>query len=590
MTPHIGSGGGTVDTCTTSTGLKGTIGPAGCFADKGQKCTVSDGIPGEITDNGVCSPTIGIGASCTLPDGSKGTAQLQALGTSLSCIGSNLAAGSLCSLPFSVAGSLESDGTTCSPPKTPPPAGNACPVPGPGGLGKMQSDGKTCLPPIESKPTGNGGTGSSGDVAVQCASAGQAGVVVNGACQVRAPAPGDPCYRGGGGAYLSNALPDGIFAADGKTCLVVNDTCSDNSVQGRYSPSYNCVVPPPTSGNPQNSGDACARDGMWGGKWDASSSTCILPGDPCSAGIYGPNAVDCIPKPPTGSGCKTAQGYNGTYNVDARCEAIVRLGERTPCLSVYNMAGAVSRGNGTKCLIPPNPDIPDGILQGLRLGSYCSNGRDSGLINQDFDCVVNQRLGGINNVPRDTPGNPHGDVGVITIVTKKSSPNWIPGVAAAGGVVFAAIILGLLAKKCGWFKACSRRKNRAAASYGPGGGILEEPSDEPQPTYPSTGGYDYTERATAESPVMSSNRLSIVSAPSHGSTSDPYGQTSYQGLQSAWNHQNQSAYMGSPPGSPPTQPNDPLLYNYSSPSATSHGWSDQRGPSPPYEDPRNPFR
>lgn len=613
------------NSCTTSSGLKGTKGPAGCFADKGQKCSVSDGIPGEITDNGVCSPSIGVGASCTLSDGTKGTAQLQGLGTSLSCIGANLGEGTPCSLPFSITGSLGSDGKTCRPPATLPPAGDVCPVPGSSGLGTMQSDGQTCLPPIQSggDNTGGGGTtNSAGDTRSMCAINGNPGVLVNGRCEARSSNPGDSCYRGGGGTYLSNALPDGIFAQDGKACLIVNDSCSENGVQGRYSPNYQCMVPPPTTGTPTTSGDPCQRDGMWGGRWDAASNACILPGDPCSSGdkIYAANAADCIPRPAAGTACKTAQGFPGKYNDQAKCEAIILPGARTPCLSVYDMAGAVSLGsNTTLCQIPPNPDIPEGILQQIRIGSYCQNGRDAGVVDTDINCIVQQRASGLNDVPRSTPGNPHNDISVIKTVEHKGTPKWIPGVATAGAVIIAALVLGLLAWKCGWLSACGRKKNRT--TYGPGEGILEDEGPyDPQPTLTSasgtyTGTYsDYAPTSTANTtnPPMSmvGRQLSIVSANS-GPSMDPYADTHYHTMNAAWNqppsyarttagsvsahHPGSPPIDGSsPPNSPPFQPHQPLLSDNSNTSVRSSYFDvpsgTERGPSPPYDDPRNPFR
>lgn len=568
--------------CTASNGLKGKVGPGGCFPNPRQDCTVSDGIPGVTTDTGTCAPVVSVGAACSLSDGTKGTAQLQGLGTSLSCIGDSLGSGGTCSLPFNVIGTIGNDGRTCSPPKAAPPAGDACPVPGISGLGVMQSDGKTCLPPTQS---GTGGGGASLVNGGQCAIEGQPGTVGNGACRATVPKAGDTCYRGGGGTYFSNAIPDGILSGDLKTCQIVNDTCNANGVEGRWSPSYSCVVPPPTFGNPTEDGAACQRGQIWGGRWNSAASTCILPGDPCPSGIYGPDATDCIAKPPAGTVCETGQGFNGSFNDAGLCLAIIPPGARTPCISVKSEAGTISiTPNGTLCQMAPTPDIPLGLLQDIAPLSFCSNGKDAGAFTDQIECQVLQRPGGLSDIPEGTRGNPRNDISALQAVTRVTkSKSWIPGVATAAAVVVAALVLGFLAKKCGWFGWCARkrRQHNEPPAYGPGEGILEETTYGPQPTFPSVGDQQYRDYdlASTSSPRTATNRLSIVSD-THPAT-DPFSESSSHAHQTQWNQPpseysrttsgSVSAHPGwppmmplSPPGSPPAPvASEPLLSGYS---------------------------
>ncbi|BEJ01925.1 hypothetical protein CcaverHIS631_0606070 [Cutaneotrichosporon cavernicola] len=577
--------------CTTSNGLKGKVGPGGCFANAGQDCSVSDGIKGVTTDSGTCAPVVSVGASCTLSNGAKGTAQLQGLGTSLSCIGDDLSAGGSCSLPFNVIGTIGSDGRTCVPPKEAPSAGQPCPVPGISGLGVMQPDGKTCLPPTPSDITSSSGGGNGGSLSngAGCAIGGQAGTVNNGACMALVSKAGDPCYRGGEGAFFSNAIPDGILGADLTTCEIVNDTCNANGVQGRWSPSYVCSSVPPSSGNPAQDGDVCQRSQMWGGRWDAATSTCILPGDPCPTGIYGPNAKDCIPKPAAGSGCQTGQGFNGSFNDAGLCVATIPPGERTPCISVKSIAGTISiTPNGTLCQIPPNPDTPQGLLQDILPSSYCSNGKDAGAFNDLIECEVQQRPGGLSAIPEGTPGNPRNDISSLQTVTHRTQKkNWIPGVIAACAVVAAAVIIGVLLWKCGprCRSRLRRRQGHESPALGPGDGILDETTYGPQPTFPTVNAQyrDYNQAATSSPPTgnrlsdpdpysnynqganrsHNGNRLSMIS--DTASTTDPFNDSNINGMQAGWNQRHPSeysaasvsAYSGSqsmplsPPGSPP---------------------------------------
>ncbi|GMK57491.1 hypothetical protein CspeluHIS016_0403250 [Cutaneotrichosporon spelunceum] len=585
--------GGANSECTTSNGLKGKVGPGGCFANAGQDCVVSQGIQGVTSDTGTCAPIASVGASCTLSDGTKGTAQLQGLGTSLSCIGESLPVGGACPLPFNVIGTLSSDGRTCTPPKEAPPAGGACPVPGLSGLGVMQPDGKTCLPPTPPTTSSSGGGGGVGLTnGAGCAIDGQPGSIDNGGCRALVSRAGDPCYRNGAGAFFSNAPPDGILDSDLTTCMVVNDTCNVNGVQGRWSPSYVCSNPPPVSGNPASDGDVCQRSHMWGGRWDAANSTCILPGDPCPTGIYGPNAKDCIAKPPAGSGCQTSQGFNGTFNDAGLCVATIPPGERTPCISVKSTAGTISiTPNGTLCQIAPTPDTPQGLLQDILSGSYCSNGKDAGMFNDIIECEVVQRPGGLSAVPDGTPGNPRNDISSLQSVTPHTNNNsWLPGVIAACVVVGVALILGILAWKCGWFRLCTR-KRRQHEPFGEGEGVLDETTYGPQPTFPTVSGQyrDYNPPMTS-SPPTTTNRQSVVSDPysdynnglnrqhhenslsmvSDGfSTTDPFSDASNNESHTGWNQGHLSQYSHtnagsvsadsgsqpivplSPPGSPP---------------------------------------
>lgn len=593
-----------------------------------------------------------VGAACTLSDGTQGTAQLQGLGTSLSCIGASFGPGSKCFLPNLVTGTLDADGKTCNPPKEPPPPGDSCPLPGSLELGQMQSDGKTCLPPTQSGGGGGSGNGGSsggsapppnGGSGTPCAIAGDPGFYDNGVCRRTQPLPGDPCYRGGGGAFFSNALPDGIFASDGTTCMVMNDTCSSNGVQGRYSPSYTCSVPPPAAGiQPTYDGEPCQRNGMWGGRWNASSSTCNLPGDPCGDGILAANAYDCIPKPPSGTSCTTAQGFNGTYNNAGMCAATVPPGIRTPCLSVSKMAGAIARGNANiACQIPPTPDTPEGLLESIQIGSYCANGRDAGIFTDIIECAIQQRSGGINDIPQGAPGNPNNDVASIATVSKTSSkgtPGWVAGVATAAAVVVAAIVFFFLGRKCGWFASCSRRKRSGATEHG-AGGILDEEPYEPQPTTraayrdyapTSTNDTPYTDSdytptypgmsqtgtasngthtvasflavappgtaysgITSESSLQSNSYMSATSGSSNGHNT--YGSYSWDGqhrpgLETRTTAGSVSAHMGSPPysppGSPPTAPQQPLLSNYGGmPANPRLSKAREAASAPPYTDP-----
>ncbi|BEJ17158.1 hypothetical protein CspHIS471_0605590 [Cutaneotrichosporon sp. HIS471] len=579
--------------CTTSNGLKGKVGAGGCFANAGQDCSVSDGIKGVTTDSGTCAPVVSVGASCSLSNGAKGTAQLQGLGTSLSCIGDNLSAGGSCSLPFNVIGTIGSDGRTCVPPKEAPPVGQSCPVPGFSGLGVMQPDGKTCLPPTPPSDTTSSGGGGNGSPSPSnsgagCAIGGQAGTFNNGACRAIVSKAGDPCYRGGAGPFFSNAVPDGILGADLTTCQIVNDPCNANGVQGRWSPSYVCSTPPPTSGNPAKDGDVCQRSQMWGGRWDAATSTCILPGDPCPSGIYGPNAKDCITKPAAGSGCQTGQGFNGSFNDAGLCVATIPPGERTPCISVKSTAGTISiTPNGTLCQIPPTPDTPLGLLQDILPRSYCSNGKDAGAFNDLIQCEVQQRPGGLSAIPEGTRGSPRNDISSLQTVTRKSqNKSWIPGVIAACAVVGAALIIGVLLWKCGprCRSRLRRRQGHESPAFGPDEGILDDTTYGPQPTFPTVNAQyrDYNQAATSSPPSGSlsdpdpysnynqsanrshnGNRLSMLSDTT--STTDPFNDSNINGMQAGWNQRHpseystasMSAYSGSQsmplsaPGSPP---------------------------------------
>ncbi|CAK9784211.1 unnamed protein product [Cutaneotrichosporon oleaginosum] len=576
-----GVGAGSTE-CTTSTGLKGKLGPGGCFANARQDCTVSDGIPGATTDTGICAPVVTVGSPCSLSDGTKGTAQLQGLGTTLSCIGNSFTAGAPCSLPFNVAGTIANDGKTCKPPVVAPPAGAACPVPGITTLGLMQPDGKTCLPPTQSggPDTSGGSGGPSLSDGGQCAVGGLAGQIERGSCRALEPKSGDPCFRGGQFAYFSNAIPDGILASDLKTCMIVNDTCNANGVQGRWSPSYLCVVPPPAFGNPTQDGGACQRGQIWGGRWDAASSTCILPGDPCPTGIYGPNARDCIAKPTVGTVCATAQGFNGTFNDAGLCVATIPPGARTPCLSVRTEAGTVSlTPNGTLCQIAPTPDTPMGVLQNIAPGSFCSNGKDSGAFTDAISCEVVQRPGGISAIPEGTAGNPNNDIASLQSVSRATkSKTWIPGVAAGVGVAGGLLLLALLAWKCGWFKSLARkhRRRHQTAAFGPGDGILEEAPYAPPQTFATVGNsrnqpYRDDNFSATTSPPTSPPATSRFSIISDQHPADPFADTSYNNHRRS---QQLSDYSYAPealsprhPGSPSMMPSSPPMMAGSPPGS-----------------------
>jgi hypothetical protein len=322
---------------------------------------------------------------------------------------------------------------------------------------------------------------------------------------------------------------------------------------------------------------------MWGGRWDASNSSCILPGDPCPQCIYGPDATECIAKPASGTGCTTGQGFNGTYNDAGLCVATIPPGARTPCLSVRSEAGTVSiTANGTLCQIAPTPDTPLGVFQDIAPRTYCSNGKDSGAFTDKIECQVEQRPGGLSIIPDGTRGSPRNDISALQAVSRQTKKKtWIPGVATAVAVVVVALVLAFLAKKCGWFAWCARkqRQRHQPPAFGPGEGILEETTYEPQPTYPSVGNQPYRDYspATHGAPTATGTRMSAVS----DGTTDPFSESTYNTVQ--WPQAQAHSQQLSPPGSPNAHiVNEPLLAGYpSNPPAypaDAHGYSNSQSP------------